>query len=275
MKLMISIWHRIFRKLMMVLGFVSFISCEKEIDIQLDGVAKKYVIEGVVTDQEGGCQVLISQTKDFHEDNTRLTVSDAVVAISDGSDTFDLEETAPGTYTSNELVGIPGGTYYLSVKIDSEEYTARSTMPEVVRMDSLYISEEFLFDETEKLATVDFLDPAGVPNYYRFVLYVNDEKKRQIFAFNDDLTDGNPNAVRLYYLTEDEEDEDKIRSGDLVRVEMLTTDEAVYKYFFSLANGATGDNNAASPANPVSNLQGDALGYFSAHTFQSKEIKAP
>jgi len=56
---------------------------------------------------------------------------------------------------------------------------------------------------------------------------------------------------------------------------MLNIDYPVYKYFFSLENSATGENQSATPANPVSNIKGGALGYFSVQTIQSREIKVP
>ncbi|SEL13852.1 DUF4249 domain-containing protein [Parapedobacter koreensis] len=255
------------------------VSCEKEIDIQLDGVEKKYVIEGTVTDQEGGSQVWVSRTKDFAEDNSRTGVSGAIVEISDGNTSYTLQEDENGHYTAPALIGTSGTTYHLSVRIGTEQFSASSNMPQKVSMDSLYTRQEFLFDEMENLPTIDFSDPAGERNYYRFVLYVNDIKKRDIFAYDDDMIDGNSQSISLFYLGDGEEDDDprndKIKSGDLVRVQMLCTDAAVYKYFYSLSSSATGNPNGAAPANPVSNLQGGALGYFSAHTVQQQETRVP
>jgi len=251
-------------------------SCEKEIDVKLQGAAKKYVIEAVVTDKTGGCKVLISQTKDFNEDNTPITVSGATVQISTGDSSVVLTENAPGVYESGSLKGIPGTTYNLQVRIDTETFHATSTMPSLVKMDSLYITEEMFFGDDYKLPTISYMDPAGVLNFYRFMVYVNGTKKKQIFALNDELTDGNRNATRLFVdVDQDVEDEEKIKAGDLVKVEMLTIDAPIYKYFFSLENSATGDSNSATPANPVSNIQGGALGYFSAHTLQSMEVRVP
>lgn len=254
-------------------------SCEKEVDIKLDDVEKKYVIEGTVTDREGGTHVWVSQTKNFSEDNSRVGVSGAIVEITDGHTTYTLEEKEKGRYSAPELKGAVGDTYQLTVRVGAEEFTGHSTIPTNVPMDSLYISREFLFDEIENLPTIDYRDPEGERNYYRFVLYVNDMKKRDIFAFDDDLTDGNAQSVRLFYLGDDADDEDprndKIKSGDHVRVQMLCTDDAVFKYFYSLAEGASGTPNGAIPANPVSNIEGGALGYFSAHTIQEKETRVP
>jgi hypothetical protein len=255
------------------------VSCEKEIDLQLQGVEKKYVIEGTVTDQEEGSHVWVSRTKDFAEDNSRVGVSGAVVEISDGNTSYVLQEGENGHYAIPVLKGIPGTTYHLSVQIGTDRFSASSTMPKPVSMDSLYIRREFLFDEMENLPTIDFTDPAGERNYYRFVLYVNEIKKRDIFVYDDDMIDGNPQSISLFYLGDGKEDadprNDKINSGDRVRVQMLCTDASVYKYFYSLTNGATGNPNGAAPANPVSNFQGGALGYFSAHTLQQQETRVP
>jgi len=54
---------------------------------------------------------------------------------------------------------------------------------------------------------------------------------------------------------------------------MICNDAAVYKYWYSLNDGATGTGQSASPANPVTNISGGALGYFSAQTVRTKGIK--
>jgi hypothetical protein len=53
---------------------------------------------------------------------------------------------------------------------------------------------------------------------------------------------------------------------------MICNDAAVYTFWYSLSSGATGANESASPANPVSNISGGAVGYFSAQTIQRKTI---
>jgi len=271
-------WKTLFSFIMISFCLLALISCEKEIDIDLKGTEQKYVIEAVLTDQEGGCKVLISKTKDFKEDNSRITVSDATVTINDGDDIYTLPETSAGVYELAALKGLVGQTYQLKVQIGQETFTAQSTMPALVKMDSLYISEEFIYDKTYKLPTIDFLDPAATANQYRFLVYVNNQKKKQIFAINDELSNGRANSIRLYlHVGEDEDNPEnkRIESGDLLKVEMMTIDLPVYKYFFSLENSATGENQSATPANPLSNIKGDALGYFSAHTIQHMEIRVP
>jgi hypothetical protein len=49
---------------------------------------------------------------------------------------------------------------------------------------------------------------------------------------------------------------------------MYCIDKNVYNYFFSLlqVTGNNGGFQSASPDNPITNISGGALGYFSAHT---------
>lgn len=256
-----------------------FASCERVIDINLNSAAPKYVIEGVITNQQNApARVLITQTKNFNEDNNFPPVTGATVTISDNGGTpVALTEKADGSYQSAAFTGTPGHTYVLNVVINGTVFTAASTMPQQVNMDSLYVSDENLFGDVHKIANVDFKDPAGKGNAYRWVQYVNGKKEKTIFVRDDDLTDGRAVNRKLFYFNDDDDDDDSrdIKTNDNLRVEMLCIDMSVYKYWYSLDASATGENQQATPANPVTNIKGGALGYFSAHTYQVKEIKVP
>ncbi|MBX3254019.1 MAG: DUF4249 domain-containing protein [Chitinophagaceae bacterium] len=263
-------WRKIYLNLLPVIA-VAFTSCEKVIDIDLNDVEKKYVIEGVLTDEAGSATVLISQTKNFSDNNEFTGVTGAAVTISgsDGSTTA-LEEVQPGVYQSTALTGESGKKYSLSVETDGKTFTASATIPAKVNMDSLYITEDYLFGEIRKTANVQFKDPPGRGQSYRFIQYINGVKEKRIFIRNDDYTDGNSSLVKLRSPGDGDEE---IKAGDTIKVQMLCIDPAVYNYWYSfLSGGASGDSNSASPANPVSNINGGALGYFSAHTLQTKEV---
>src|SRR5690242_1951245 len=117
-------------------------SCEKVINIKLDTADKKYVVEGVLTNQPGTCMVLLSQTKDFGASNDLAGVSGATIQITekDGPVT-PLTETSTGVYQAN-LTGTPGKTYTLSVAINGQSFLASSTMPAQVNMDSLFVTND-------------------------------------------------------------------------------------------------------------------------------------
>ena len=245
--------------------------CQKVININLNSTSPKYVIVGKITDQPGDCQVSITRTKDFSEDNQFLGVSGATVTVENNGVVISLPEANSGVYSTTSLTGQPGQTYTLTVHIGNETYTSMSTMPQPVHLDSIYVRTGAL--SNKKYVTVVYRDPPGIANYYHFVQYVNDLKEPTIFVGDDEFTDGRTVKSELNYNNDTDNPARDIKNGDSIRIEMICNDQAVYKYWYSLFNGATGDNQSASPSNPVSNISGGALGYFSAQTIQSKGIK--
>jgi len=251
-----------------------FSSCQKVISIDLDSTSKQYVIVGTLTDQPGVCQVSITQTKNFNDNNQFPGVSGATVTLENNGVVTPLPETSAGIYQSSALTGTPGNTYHLSVTIDGHVYTASSTMPQPVALDSIYVSTESF--SNNKYMTVVYHDPAGIANYYHYVQYVNGKKEKTIFADNDEFTDGQTVKSRLSFNNDNNDNSRDIHTGDSVRIDMFCIDPDVYKYWYSLNDGATGANQSASPSNPVSNITGTSVqGYFSAQTLQSKIIRVP
>lgn len=261
---------------LLIVAALFFTSCEKVIDVDLNSAAPKYVIEAVLTDQPGSAKVMLTQTKDFDQDNFFPEVTGATITIAEqGGSTYPLTETASGVYQNSTLTGRSGKTYTMTVRVGSQVFTATSTMPQRVDLDTIYITDELLFTDTRKTVNVEYLDPPGRGNAYRFVQYVNEKKQHQVYVITDDYTDGNWINNKLFYFVDDESDPMNIKSGDTVRIEMICIDQPVYKYWYSLSRSALGSSGQATPANPVSNIQGDALGYFSAHTSQTKSVIVP
>ncbi|MBC7948934.1 MAG: DUF4249 domain-containing protein [Chitinophagaceae bacterium] len=262
--------------LILFLSVILLTSCEKVINLDLDSGEKKYVIEGVLTDQPGTTKVLISQTKDFDEDNNFPGVPGATVSITEsGGTTTLLTPTSSGVYEAPNLVGVVGKDYTLSVSVNGSSFTAVSTMSTRVNLDSIFVTDEFLFTDTRKIVNAVYKDPPGRGDNYRFIQYVNRVKENKVLVQNDDYTDGRMVTAKLFYFSDDEDDVGIINSGDTVRIDMLCIDPAVFRYWFSLDRSATGGSGQATPSNPVSNLQGGALGYFSAHTLQTKSMVVP
>ncbi|MET0392789.1 MAG: DUF4249 domain-containing protein [Chitinophagaceae bacterium] len=257
-------------------GLFSLSSCEKVIDLDLNEAEKKYVIEAMITDQPGTARVLVSQTKNFDEDNSFTGVAGAEVTITEsGGPTTTLSSVQPGIYEAPALTGTSGKTYTLSVRAGTLVFSGVSVMPRKVNLDTIFTTDELLFADTRKIVNAVFHDPAGAGDNYRFVQYVNGLKEDQVMIRNDEYSDGRQIVNKLFYFTDDEDDERNIRSGDQVTIGMMCIDPAIYKYWFSLDRSATGGSGQATPSNPVTNLQGGALGYFSAHTLQSRTMVVP
>jgi len=260
--------------LIFLVSCTTLVSCEKVIDIELKDAEKKYVVEAILADEPGTAMVLLSQTRNFSDNNDFEEISNATVTITDDEGIVTaLRETSAGKYENGSLTGKTGKSYSLKVLINGSDFTATSTIPEKVNMDSLFITDDDLFGESKKTANVQYIDPVGLGQNYRFIQYVNGVKEKSLFIRNDDYSDGNESIVTLRTFGDEE---DEMKTGDVVEVDMLCIDPAIYKYWYSFeSGGASGDANSASPANPVSNIMGGAIGYFSAHTIQRKMIIVP
>jgi hypothetical protein len=246
-------------------------SCEKVIDIALDEGSKKYVIEGNVTNiASTPNEVKISQTKNFNNSNNFTGVSGAAVTIQVNNTTiYALPETSAGIYQTTVFTGTPGSEYKLSVTINGSTFTSVSRIPsKIVNLDTLTVTDLAFGGRSFKTIAPSYLDPTGLGNSYRFIQYANGVQVKKVFVQNDELSDGlrvtRPMANR----------DSDLKNGDIIKIEMQCIDADVYKYWYSLDQASTG-SSSATPANPVSNISGGALGYFSAHTVKSKTIVIP
>jgi len=251
--------------LLCLLSTGGWLACKKTVTVHLDEVPPRIVIEGEIINQPGAYEVRVTKTVNFSDSNTFPPVSGAEVRITDTTNGigYDLQETSPGLYTVNGSIGIPRHTYQLYVKAEGQVYTAVSTMPDVVHLDSVTFAINTDFNGTKELnAVVNFQDPAGVVNYYQFLEYVNGRLIPNNFVFEDRLSDGRYIEQPLY------NDSSYLHKGDSLLLRMYCVDKNIYNYFFSLmqVSGNNGGFQTASPNNPLSNISGGALGYFSAHT---------
>jgi hypothetical protein len=241
-------------------------SCQKVIDLELNTSSSQIVIQGNVYDQTGPYTVKISKSVDFDESNVYPAVTGAMVIISDNAGNSDtLTEASSGTYITSELQGVPGRTYTLTVKTDGQTYTASSTLPNAVEMDSIYM-EKSRFGNEEQI-TIDFTDPANIDNYYRLIEFVNDTQQDQIYATSDKLSEGK----KMSYSFMSQGNDNKLEPGDNITIWLECVDKFAYEYFRTA--GREG-GQSASPANPTSNISNGALGYFNACSVRTISIIA-
>lgn len=242
-------------------------SCQQVIDIELNDKDAALVIEANVTDQPGPYTVTLTKSVNFSDPNIFPGVSGAFVTLADDAGNMDtLIETSAGVYVTNSFTGVAGRTYTVRVVSEGTTYTASSYMPVLITLDSLVLESTSSFGGDQYYIIPQWQDPAGTGNRYRCIEYVNNERVGAFLyddAFSDGLINGQP---LLNFQTE-------LMSGDTVRVEMQCIDPAVYLYFYSMEQ--TANNGTAAPANPETNFDNDALGYFNAHTVSVRTVVIP
>jgi hypothetical protein len=264
------------------------VSCTKVVNIDLNTANPNIVVDAEITDQPGPYTVNLTQTVNFSDNNTFPGVTGATVIISDNAGNSEtLTETGSGNYVASHLQGVSGRLYNIFINSKGKAYTAISTMPAPVAIDSVIAdtsSRRGGFGgggfggggTTTPVVGVSvravFTDPAGVTNYYRLIEFVNKVPNyKNITIISDQGQDGaiiSKNVVRR---------DTTIHKGDTVSVILESIDANVYEYYRTLAQitkQQTGIQTTV-PGNPTTNLTNNALGFFSAYAVRSKYVIAP
>lgn len=263
----------IFKLILIVIGAsLLTVSCERVIHVDIEDASPQYVVEGVITD-DSVCRVRVSRTSNFHDSINLAGINNAYVTITEeGRNPVVLMSASERGIYRARFTGRPGRTYQLRVEVpDGNEariFTASSTMPQKVWLDSLYITQRVFLGQTRNIATVRFKDPAEPGNAYRFIQYVDGRAETTIFIVKDDLVNGRVVIDELLIFN----DEYTLKKCDQVQVEMQCIDQPNYLFWYSLNQSSLGSSQSASPGNPASNIEGGALGYFSAHTVSTLNI---
>ncbi|MFD1628260.1 DUF4249 domain-containing protein [Pseudopedobacter beijingensis] len=254
------------------IGFIAVLtlllsSCEEVIDIDVNQNQPKLVIEGNVTDELGKQFVKISETVPFKNESAIKEISGATVMIQEeNGQLYHLTEESNGLYSAS-FKGLSGKKYYLAVTINDKTYQASCVMPEKVVLDSISVTQVSMFDEKRNFLKLHYQDPPEEGNAYRYIIKNNGVPYKGFFVSNDKFDNGRYVNRTVYT------DDPKIEVDDNIDVEFLCISPEVYKYFYSLVQITGGGGPPVSAGNPVSNISGDALGYFSAHTIQRNSFQ--
>jgi len=224
----------------------------------------------LITDSIGPYRIRLSLSGSYFNQPVLLQVTGAVVTISDNTGVTDsLKELFAGIYLTSKLRGIPGRTYSLKVLSDTKEYAGSSTMFSHVDIDSLKLekspSQGFGFGGNETRAEIHcfFKDPTE-KNFYRLKVYRNDTINLENYRLYDDqYTNGEETDIQVSH----------VKSGDVVRVELISLDSSTYEYYRTLRDVLRSNPIFGStPANPNTSLGNGALGYFGACAISSQTI---
>jgi hypothetical protein len=258
--------HIIKINILFALTIALFSSCEDVIDLELKDAKPIVVIEAGVSDQFKPQVVKITQTKPFTQDNAIVPISGAIITINeDGGATFiATPTTTTGTYNTPSFAGKSGKKYTINVTVGNATYTAISSMPNKVPLDSLSLTQLTFFGNTQKFVQVNYKDPINIRNFYNTLLTVNNELRTGYNVEEDRFNDGN--IVKNTIFNNDPE----LKSGDVIKVEFQCIDQNIYKYFFAISQITGNGGPPTAPANPTSNFNNGALGFFSAHTSETK-----
>jgi len=251
-------------------------SCQDVIDIDLRDADRKYVVEGRVVQGVDSVLVRVSRTTSFFETTgpEAITDADVVLTMPDGTERV-LDHVSGGYYKAMDIDAQPNATYRLTVNVGGETFTASSYMPEPVSIDSLtYLPVQNFFGPPPAgppkfNVFLNFQDPQS-RNYYRAVYARNGNEQDNlgdIQLFDDELTNGNYIEIPIF--------NQEYKLGDTAYVALQTMDADAYTFletFISAASADAGSPFSAAPDNPITNIEGGAVGVFVAYARTEAEV---
>lgn len=257
-----------------LLLFLLFSSCEKVIEIDLNEAKPRIVIDGKIdfmeVDSMGTASIFLHWTSSFYELNTFKTIDNAQVKITDqNGHTHNLDFTSNGYYMTNSIEkGNIGDEYQLEIIYNGKTIHSTSSLVRSVKIDSLTYTVDNFGPHQANGYTVSchFTDPAGEVNYYYLKIMIDGEYNHGYYITRDDAVDGQTISYPFF--------RNLIVDSSNVQVELYNIDEVAFEYFKVLTMQDQGGMSTA-PGNPLSNIEGDAIGLFRVSYKDVQNIAVP
>lgn len=252
------------------IGLILISGCEKVVDINLNTMDPKLVIDAAIKWQKGTLgnsqTIKLSMTNSYYDPQIP-TVSGATIFITDASNNvFNfVESNVAGSYVCSNFTPVLNRNYTLTVNVNGSTYTATETLKPVPQIDRIeQINNVGFTGESTEIKTY-YTDNGTTQDYY-------------LFKFKPSFT-----AIPIYFAQEDISFQgnqifglfrsDKLVAGQNFEVTLSGISRQYYNYMrilISIAGNNSGGSPFQSPSATVRgniiNTTNDAnfpLGYFS------------
>lgn len=290
------------RKLIFI-WLVLLYGCEKEITVDLPVHEKKIVIEAAI-EQDDYAWAFITRTAAYFApvDSSvimNMIVSNAQVIVSDGQMTDTLKLTFDKytfpylKYVGSKIKGEIGKTYWLTVHVEGKTYTAVTTIPNPISIDSIKFKPDKNQD-TLGFVWIYLKDPDTLGNYYRGFTKVLGKDSIFLHPYpsvtDDRFFNGQTIEYQLYRGRNPLEDnlyndmgQDSVgvpfwyfRTGQTVVVKVAQIDAKHYDFWYSIEQQFMTDGNPfASPITIRSNIKGGAIGVWGGYGVAIDTLNIP
>lgn len=280
-----------------------FWSCEKDIQIDLKEESPKLVVEATIENGQPPVVILSRSFSYFSAVSPALLsgsfVRGASVFISNGTKTHRLREyettvgngvpvffyTIDSSNLATAFLGQLNQAYSLRIMSGGEEYTATTTIPALTkRIDSIWWKPAPpQADSDQVVVMIRATDPPGFGDYIRYFTRVNSGPflPPTNSTFDDLFVDGTTYELPVERGTDRSNaavtDSDRFfHRGDTVTVKLSNIDIGTYDFWRTMEfSYASVGNPFSTPVKVLSNIKGNALGYFGGFASQYQTVIVP
>lgn len=261
------------RFILIILGFILFISCEDVIEVELPENDTRLVVNGVIRVDENQeflpIELAVSESSSFFDENTVASLKSAIIyygtpnadapEILEGGGISNLAEVEPGSgiwvpdpsFDSDQRIRVSsieeGDVFQLILETENEQFFATTTYVKSVPIDSLEQGDETLFsgDETEVIVT--FTDPGESNDFYLLDLDFG-----EFLVTEDEFYQGQTFVFSYFY-----DNELAINTSSVVNISLLGVDEQFYNYMNQIIVQSGGDQGPFQT--PAATVRGNII----------------
>ncbi len=276
--------------------------CEKDISFKLIEEEPKLVVEATIENGQPPVVALSRSLNYFSKISADILansfVHGAEITVSNGVKTHKLKEYAvpvasgyklyyysiDSSNLSTAFTGELNKQYSLRIVSEGKEYTATTTIPRITkRIDSLWWkAAPPQADSNLAVVMVKATDPPGFGDYIRYFTKRNSEPMYPAInsVYDDLFVDGttyelqvDPGLDRNAKLTDDDH---FFKKGDTVVFKLSNIDKATFDFWRTMEFSYQSVGNPFStPTKVLSNINGNALGYFGGYASQYHTLVIP
>lgn len=277
-------------------------ACEKSVSFRLHENEPKIVVEATIENNQPPVVILSKSIGYFSTINPTILqntfIHNAEVFVSNGVLIHKLKEYTinfgngyAGYYYSvdssnlaSAFIGQLDHSYSLRIVADGQEYTAATTIPKITkRIDSLWWKPAPPGNDSDEVEVmVKATDPLGYGDFIRYFTKRNDEP---FYAglnsvFDDQVIDGTTYNVQVERgwdrnVTSGDRSSFFLK-GDTVTLKLSNIDKATFDFWRTMEYSYSSIGNPfSSPSKVLSNISGQALGYFGGYGSQTRTLIIP
>ena len=278
------------KKWMFLIGLTALFSCEKDIHFDLKYAEPVLVVDAQI--ENGGVPtVALSRSLSFFNQisidilansfihNAEVTMSNGTVihkfkeyAVPLGNGYSIFYYSIDSSNLATAFVGEFNKQYNLTIKVDGQVYTAKTTIPALTKIfDSLWIkAPPPNVDTSKRVLMVRAIDPPGLGNYIRYFTKKNSERFLPGFnsVFNDEVVDGTTYQGQVDQGVDRNNslpagDEKFFARGDTISFKLSNIDKASFTFWNTWEfNQQSIGNPFSQPGKVIGNISNGALGAF-------------
>jgi hypothetical protein len=273
----------IFKTGLFVITFLSWVSCNDDMYLNMQIPDDKIVIDGWIEDGQYAKVLLTRNSPYFSSIDSaslrNLVLTKAKVSLTDGEkeEILILRKNEnyfpPYIFEGNEIKGDTGKTYTLTAEYGGKTAWGSTTIPVKVPLDTLYFQLEQNYDS---LGTIylEFTDPPEHKDYYRILTKRKGKDIRyysmMVKGLDDDLFSGQKFGFSISRSPESivsSHGNEYFKLGDTVSIKFCTIDKAHYEFWNSFQDEVLNASNpfASSLSTIKSNIRGTGLGVWGGY----------